>query len=266
MAVVQPRLAATVMLVRDSASGLEVFMVRRSVQSEFMPDVYVFPGGSVSADDQQAEQTPDLCMPFIPNLIGDPEQETALGSGIRAAAIRELFEEANILLAYQDQRLLAISEETNAHFAAYRAAFNARQGSLVAMAQAERLTLATDHLSYFAHWITPEGLPKRYDTFFFLATAPTGQEAIYDQFETSDGTWIQPASALERSADKSFPVAFPTYHQLRDLAHYENVATLMAAAASHPVKTNMPHLRIIDGAPHVYLPDEPENAWNMQGN
>src|SRR5690348_12890859 len=97
---VQPRLASTVMLLRDSESGqsgLQVFMVRRVAQSEFMPDVYVFPGGSVSTDDCTTEESTDLCVP-LPSLAADPERQTALGSGTRAAAIRELFEEANVLL------------------------------------------------------------------------------------------------------------------------------------------------------------------------
>src|ERR1051326_4446882 len=98
---VEPRLAATVMLLRDVEAqgqrGIEVFMVRRVVQSEFMPDLYVFPGGSAAADDRSVEQTTGLCVPVQPSQA-DPEGRTALGSGVRAAAIRELFEEANVLL------------------------------------------------------------------------------------------------------------------------------------------------------------------------
>ncbi|HCJ34888.1 MAG TPA: NUDIX hydrolase, partial [Ktedonobacter sp.] len=91
----QPRLASAVMLLRDMASrqGIEVFMVRRVIQSDFMPDVFVFPGGSVSADDRAAEQAKQVCTPVAP-ARADPEGRTILGSGTRAAAIRELFEEA----------------------------------------------------------------------------------------------------------------------------------------------------------------------------
>src|SRR6266581_7542307 len=106
---VQPRSSSAVMLLRDRASeqGIEVFMVRRVIQSDFMPDVYVFPGGSVSKDDRAAELVDGLCEP-VALSSGDPEGRTRLGSGARAAAIRELFEEAGILLAYHAEKLLAI--------------------------------------------------------------------------------------------------------------------------------------------------------------
>src|SRR6266849_9565536 len=102
---IEPRLASAIMLLRDTASGqgIEVFMVRRVIQSDFMPDVYVFPGGSVSADDRAAELVEDVCTPVAPvtATAADPEGRTVLGSGVRAAAIRELFEEAGVLLAYR---------------------------------------------------------------------------------------------------------------------------------------------------------------------
>src|ERR1700676_5470423 len=98
---VQPRMASAVMLLRDltedqraqDMQGIEVFMVRRVIQSDFMPDVYVFPGGSVSKDDLAAEREDGVCAPVAP-AAADPEERTALGTGVRAAAIRELFEEA----------------------------------------------------------------------------------------------------------------------------------------------------------------------------
>src|SRR5436305_3744454 len=131
-AIVQPRLASAIMLLRDlpSGPGIEVFMVRRVIQSDFMPDVYVFPGGSVSNDDRAAEQAENVCMPVAP-AVADPEGRTILGSGVRAAAIRELFEEAGVLLAYRAGEILAINEEDVSCFDDYRQAFNQRQGSLV---------------------------------------------------------------------------------------------------------------------------------------
>src|SRR6266581_6221036 len=134
---VQPRSSSAVMLLRDRASeqGIEVFMVRRVIQSDFMPDVYVFPGGSVSADDQAAELAEDVCTPVAP-AAADPEGRTVLGSGVRAAAIRELFEEAGVLLAYRTGEMLALNEEDIARFDRYRQAFHQRKGSLIEMAHA----------------------------------------------------------------------------------------------------------------------------------
>ena len=259
----QPRLASTVMLLRDNETGqgIEVFMVRRVVQSEFLPDIYVFPGGSVSADDRLAEETAGICTPVAPTAA-DPEGRTALGSGARAAAIRELFEEANVLLAYQDGTMLAINEETEPRFAGYRRAFNERRGSLIEMAHAERLVLATDRLAYFAHWITPEAMPKRYDTHFFLALAPTEQEAIYDRLETSEGIWIRPAEALDRLSRKEFPTGFPTFHQLRDLTVFSSAQEAIAATTTRYVPTHRPVVKMQDGKPVAYLPDALEEVWH----
>lgn len=261
---VQPRPASTVMLLRDSTQGqgIEVFMVRRVVQSEFMPDVYVFPGGSVTADDRVAEETAGTCALVSPGSA-DPEGRTALGSGVRAAAIREMFEEANVLLAYAQGQMLALDEQSAPRFAGYRQAFNERKGSLVQMCLAEQLMLATDRLAYFAHWITPEIMPKRFDTHFFLAAAPQEQEAVYDKLETSDGVWIQPAEALTRSKAKDFPIAFPTYHQLRDLSALSSVQAVFDSAKTRFVPTYLPAVMTKKDGPYVYLPQDTEHTWKV---
>ena len=259
---VQPRQASAVMLLRDSASGsgIEVFMVRRVIQSDFMPDVYVFPGGSVQKDDLAAELTPEIVAPVDLDNV-DPEGRTALGLGTRAAAIRELFEEAGVLLAYQGNAVLAISDTNMARFAKYRQAFNKRTGSLVEMARTENLRLATEHLQYFAHWITPEGLPKRFDTHFFVTTAPAEQQAAHDQLETSEGLWISPTEALERAERNEFPLVFATLHQLHDLAAFTSVVDVLQASSTAHVKTHMPVLVERDGQFHVHLPEDQGNLW-----
>lgn len=264
---VQPRLASTIMLLRDqhaaaNGPGVEVFMVRRVIQSDFMPDVYVFPGGSVSNSDRDAEQSAGLCQPVSPGQA-DPEGRTALGTGVRAAAIREVFEEAGVLLAYHDQQILAISDAEVARYQRYREAFQQRQGSLVAMTLAERLTLATDQLHYFAHWITPAGMPRRFDTHFFIAIAPAQQEAAYDRLETSAGAWINPAAALAAYERGEFPLVFATIHQLRDLAAFSSVQEALAFTETQHVPVRMPILEQKDGATRVYLPDDAEHTWDV---
>ncbi len=261
---VQPRLASAVMLLRDMASGegLEVFMVRRVIQSDFMPDVYVFPGGSVSADDRATEQAEQVCTPVVSGAV-DPEGHTDLGSGTRAAAIRELFEEAGVLLAYRGEHILAISEEDVARFDAYRHAFNQRKGSLIEMAHAEHLRLATDRLGYFAHWITPEGMPKRFDTHFFITTAPAEQQAAHDHLETSEGIWIAPTEALVRFERNEFPLVFATIHQLRELAAFRSVKEALESTAGEHVATRLPILEQGAEGTRVYLPGDDENKWDV---
>ena len=259
---VQPRPSAAVMVLRESAAGPEVFMVRRVIQSDFMPDVYVFPGGSVQPDDLAAEHMPGVCREIMSNA-SDPSGRTVLGVGVRAAAIRELFEEAGVLLAYRGEQVLAINEENATRFEAYRRAFHERKGSLVELARTEDLVLATDRLNYFAHWITPEGLPKRFDTHFFVATAPAEQEAAYDHLETSEGLWIAPAEALARAQRDEFPIVFATIHQLRDLAAFRSVAEALQVSASTPVRTNAPVLVERAGEYHVHLPGDETHQWSV---
>ena len=273
--VIQPRMSSAIMLLRPaplahrqdlpSGQGIEVFMVRRVIQSDFMPDVYVFPGGSVSADDKAAELAEDVCTPVAP-AAADPEGRTVLGTGVRAAAIRELFEEAGVLLAYRTGEMLAINEEDVPRFAAYRQAFHQRRGSLVELAQAEKLRLATDHLGYFAHWITPEGMPKRFDTHFFITTAPAEQEAAHDRLETSEGVWITPAGALERSEQGTFPLVFATIRQLRDLATFGSVKEALESTTTRHVVTHMPLLVRENGVTRVYLPEDAGNPWDVPGH
>jgi 8-oxo-dGTP pyrophosphatase MutT (NUDIX family) len=237
-------------------------MVRRVIQSDFMPNVYVFPGGSVSKDDYTTEMVEGVCAPITASS-GDPEGLTALGQGVRAAAIRELFEEAGVLLAYRDGEILPIPEEQVAHFDSYRRAFQQRQGSLVEMARAERLVLATDRLGYIAHWITPEGMPKRFDTHFFVTTAPAEQQAAHDRLETSEGIWIAPADALARFERDEFPLVFATIHQLRELATFGSVQAALDYCAIHRVPAHMPVLVQEDGKARVFLQEDEGNTWEV---
>jgi 8-oxo-dGTP pyrophosphatase MutT (NUDIX family) len=248
MAIVQPRPAAAVALLRDRADGVgfEVFMVRRHVRSEFVPDVFVFPGGSVDAGDREVEELAGRCMP------GEFSADTALGTGVRAAAIRELFEEAGVLLAYRaDGRQLSMEA-----LALHRVNLQRRVISLARLVEAENLILATDRLTYFAHWITPEPLPKRFDTFFFLAHLPGSQQATYDQLETTAGIWITPRLALERYGRNEFPLVFATINQLRQLQGYGevSVAKAMDIARCTEVSTIMPRIVVRGDERIIVLP------------
>jgi len=146
--VVPARPAAAVVLARPSGDQFEVFMVRRHIRSEFVPDAFVFPGGSVKEVDVATETTPNLCAPVIGS------GPTDLGSGFRAAALRECFEEAGVLLA------AGTSPLEKERLAAYRDDLNQRRLSLLRIAEKEGLTLATDELLHWAHWITPVPIPR----------------------------------------------------------------------------------------------------------
>lgn len=222
-------------------------MVRRHIQSDFAPDVYVFPGGSVNLGDRQAEETPGLCA---------PADGAALGGGFRVAALRECFEEAGVLLAWRGASALTIGERDMARFADYRAAFQNRALTMAALAREEGLTLATDALTSWAHWITPEAFPKRFDTHFFLAEMPATQEAAHDHLETTDGIWIAPEEASAGHERGEFPLVFAQIHQLRELHGLRNFEEARARFASQHPRTIMPRVVERDGRQVILLPDE----------
>ena len=252
---VTPRLSAAVMLLRSHAEdgGLEVFMVRRHAKSSFVPDVFVFPGGSVTDADRKAEVTAGVCVP-----IDALTPETSLGVGVRVAAIRELFEEAGVLLAVQDGIMIAVHGKQAKRLAKWRTQLQQDEVPIAEVAAAEDIVLATDGLTHFAHWITPETSPKRFDTHFFLAEHPAGQEAIFDARETTEGMWVRPATALANFAADAFPLVFATIHQLRDLAAFATPAEALAAWRGHSPTTIMPRVVQHDDQMIILLPGEAE--------
>src|SRR5215207_9216932 len=185
--------AATVTLVRDTDAGVEVLMLQRNFQSGFMPGMFLFPGGGLDPGDQSAAvhaRCADL---------DDERASAALGvesGGLAywAAAIREAFEEAGVLLAYDEDGALVNPGEAphSARYDEYRRKLNAGEDILPQMLERERLRLAVDRLTYFSHWITPVTAPRRYDTRFFVAVAPEGQEALPDKVEAIHHVWVNP--------------------------------------------------------------------------
>lgn len=251
---VQPRPASAVVLAREAAGGgVEVFMVRRHVRSEFVPDAFVFPGGSVAQGDIEAERAPSLCSSV-------EEGPTALGTGFRVAALRECFEEAGVLLAWCGEASLAIAPEGVERFAGYRNGLYGKTETMEGIARREGLTLATGELLHWAHWITPEASPKRFDTHFFLAPMPAGQQAAHDRLETTAGVWITPEDALARSSEGTFPIVFATIHQLRELTGLASVAEAQRRFAGAAVHTIMPRMFQRDGKLVILMPGE-EEEW-----
>jgi 8-oxo-dGTP pyrophosphatase MutT (NUDIX family) len=249
-----------VVLARDraGAGGIEVLMVRRQVKSDFAPDVYVFPGGSVQPGDRAAELAPGLCGAGA----GATDGPTALGSGLRVAALRELFEEAGVLLAARADgpadAPLAMEPDGVARLASLRDELIAARMTFAALAAAEGLRLATDTLLHWAHWITPERFPKRFDTHFFLAAAPPGQVAAHDNLEVTESVWVEPEDALARYERGAFPLVFATVHQLRDLRGLAGVAAARARFAGREPETIMPlAFPAEDGGFLVKLPNDP---------
>jgi 8-oxo-dGTP pyrophosphatase MutT (NUDIX family) len=243
------------MLVRDAAnpesgsSALEVLMVRRNLQSDFVGGAYVFPGGAVDPLDGGPEAE------VLSQGRGDVEASILLGieSGGLAywvAALRETFEEAGLLLATRPggPPLLAGDEEEEARFVAERALVNKGRRRFLDLCRDENLQLLVGDVHYFAHWITPRGAPRRYDTRFFVAAAPPGQQAAHDAGETIADTWISPRRALEGHRKGVFELIFPTIRNLQAISRFATSAELLEAAekASRSVPTIEPRV-IADG-------------------
>lgn len=219
------RPAATLILARDGSAGLEVFMVRRSPQADFVGGNFVFPGGALDDADTEAGE-----------LCDGPDDAAASrllglargGLAYFVCAIRESFEEAGLLLARETGGELLAVEPPDA----LRQQLNAGSIGFARLCRARGLRLAADRLAYFSHWLTPPGRTRRFDTRFFVAVAPPAQTPAHDNCETVDHAWIAPADALARHRRGEFPIVFATLKTLEALACFRDTAALMAHARS----------------------------------
>lgn len=235
----KPRQAATLLLLRDGADGLEVLMTSRHEAAGFAAGALVFPGGKVEPTDRALA----ACC-----AGGATLGEAALV--LRIAAIRETFEECGILLARAGGALLS---------AGALAALLHRHGRSAAgfagLAAAAGLELATDHLVPFAHWITPVDQPKRFDTHFFLAPAVPGQIAVHDGREAVDTVWTTPQAALAGADAGRIKLVFATRMNLVKLARSDTVAGAFAASRTAPIVTVMPVIEKTDGGRFIHIPE-----------
>jgi 8-oxo-dGTP pyrophosphatase MutT (NUDIX family) len=227
--------AATVMLVRDGDHGLEVLMVRRHLRAAFVAGAYVFPGGAVDDADRHTD------LEAVCEGRSDGEASAVLGldapSGGLAywvAAVRECFEEAGVLLAYDRAgRIVDFRDpEVEARFVAHRRAVDRGQRRLVDVCAEEGLRLAVDGMHYFSHWITPVGAPRRFDTRFFVSLAPEGQVPLHDARETIAQVWVRPADALAHHRAGHWELILPTQRSLEALARFDDAALLLATVAN----------------------------------
>jgi 8-oxo-dGTP pyrophosphatase MutT (NUDIX family) len=255
---------ATVMLVRDAepsaGGGVEVFMMRRGLGGDF-GGAHTFPGGKVDLGDRHAELEPwceGRTDRECSELLGlDPPVG---GLAFWVAAVRECFEEAGVLLAYDTRgAVLDLSDpEVEARFAAHRRAVDAGGRTLVEVCAEEHLRIAADAIHYFSHWITPEGRARRYDTRFFVARAPEAQVPLHDDREMIAQVWIRPDEALERHAAGDLDLILPTIRNLEAISRFADAESLMAAAAAiEAVPAILP--RVVDdgGGTRIVLPGDP---------
>jgi len=229
---VEPKLAATILLLRDSAAQLEVFMVERHHQIDFATGALVFPGGKAEEADSGASMRAHC------DGVDHLDDE---GVTVRVTAIRETFEESGVLLARPqgaselvDARRLAELESR------HRAALQEDRIDLQSVVESEGLTLACDQLVPFAHWITPDMLPKRFDTHFFLAIAPGDQLALHDGSESVDSVWTTPADALSAEKEGRRTIVFATLANIQKLGRASSMAQAIESAQNSSITTVLP--------------------------
>jgi recombination protein RecT len=230
--------AATVLLLRDGAQGLEVLMTRRSMKASFAPGAYVFPGGGIDALDAQSHAA------AARRATQSDEQLTQA-----IAAIRESFEELGVLLARHLDGRWADADDI--------AALD-RHAPFAAQCQARGLQLAADGVFTLARWITDRDLPKRFDVPFLVARMPEGQTPVADEAEQFEPQWVRPQEALERHAAGGFFMIFPTIRTLQRLAQFKRVDDVLAACAvsEAPLWTSCPRAGLLAGKEARYMEDE----------
>lgn len=238
--------AATMMLLRDGADGLEVFMVVRHQQIDFASGALVFPGGKADP----ADFDPAL----EPYLDGAAAKEDM--RAIQVSAIREAFEECGILLARESDGTGLISAARLAELADYRDRLHAGELTILEFVDREDLRLACDQLTHFAHWVTPEAMPKRFDTHFFLAPAPTDHLALHDGHESVDSTWIRPDEALADAKAGKRTVIFPTLRNIEKLGHFATVQAAVDATDGTTPVTVLPWTEKRDDGTYLCIPVE----------
>jgi len=218
------RPAATIIIVRPAAPQYEILMLKRTQSAVFAGGMYVFPGGKIDSSDYDSRLQKYLS-PLAPE---QRLQQQALGDDWQAcwvAGIRESFEEAGILLAYNKRG--AMVDTFNTDLLSARDRIHQGQIDMLTFCERHELTLALDQVHYFNRWVTPPGRPRRFDTRFFIAQAPAKQDHQHDGGETTDSLWISPQQALSDNKQDRFGMMRVTIKQLETLNAYPSVEALL---------------------------------------
>ena len=243
---VPARPAATVVILRDAADGIEVFMVERHREIDFASGALVFPGGKVDAQDADPAWG-ELAAP----APAAPDRSLFVAAG------RETFEEAGLVLARRrGSEEIIDAAAADRLVEAQRVRLLKGETTFVDIVRGEDLVLAADLMVPFAHWITPERVPKRFDTHFFLVAAPIAQLGSHDGGESVEGLWITPQQALSDAEAGARTLVFATRMNLTRLTRYRTVAEAVAATRSKPVVTVMPKVKRTSEGRWLQIPAE----------
>ncbi len=251
------RPAATLLVVRDAAVGIEVLLLRRAESGDHNSGAWVFPGGVVDRGDAQAHA---VCEGLDDAQASRRLGLAAGGLDFYVAAVRECFEECGLLFAYQaGDELVHIGEQAWQALSTWRGPLHRGERTLVDLCRDNHLRLALDRLVYLSHWVTPLARAKRFDTRFFVAEAPAGQVAAHDANELVEQRWMRPADALAQV--EQLKLMTPTIKTLEAVARFDRVAALLEWAGSErPVDMILPRVGTGSQGLRPVTPDEPAYA------
>jgi 8-oxo-dGTP pyrophosphatase MutT (NUDIX family) len=255
--VANPRPAATVVVLRDSSEGPEVFMVRRHADTAFMGGAHVFPGGRVDKADRDGD---DGWCDGIAHAAGQlPDLPPSDAVAYHVAAARELFEEAGVLLARHagGEFVSLAGAQDHARFKQDRTTVHGQATTLRAVIERERLRLALDTLVLFAHWVTPPIDTRQFDTRFFMTRVPPHQTPAHDDTETTHSIWMTPADAIEQSENGAIVLPPPTWSTIRELEPFASVDDALAWARRRRVVSRQPLMLEQDGVRMLLAPGDP---------
>ena len=266
-----PQKATTIILLREGISGeFEVYLLKRHEKSSFMGGNYVYPGGRIDKEDHNLQICPysrGISPEQARHLLGgesSPEESLACWT----AGIRELFEEAGILFAYNQhgEPFFFKTAEEKERFFNYRDLLNRGETTLCRLAQEEGLLIALDQFHYYAHWITPEARPQRFDTYFFAARHPAGQEPVHDQKETTAGIWITPRDALRENGVGEVILSPPTLKTLEDLSRFKTIDEVFDSLEGKQIRPILPFLTRVSDETVIVFPWDPEYERFTRGD
>lgn len=217
-----PRAAASVVLLRDGAEGLEVFLLRRHDASDVLGGMYVFPGGKLDREDSEPATLEHMDMPVaaLHESLGEPDLDPATAAGFFIAACRETFEEAGVLFA----------RGADAAKAREAAALLKDGVSFAEVLKRLRLVLSASRVTPWARWVTPRTpslMNKRFDVRFFAAVVPRDQVAAHDNYEATESVWLTPRAALTQYWEGRIGMAPPQVMSLVELARHETAAQVV---------------------------------------
>ncbi|HEY0402668.1 MAG TPA: NUDIX hydrolase [Blastococcus sp.] len=249
----EPRQAATVLLLRNGVPGLEVYLLRRTKGMPFAGGMTAYPGGGVDPRDGDTEIA--WVGPSPAEWAGAFGCDERTARELVCAAVREMFEEAGVLLAGDSQTGAVVPDVSGDDWEEQRQALLARDLSLAELLAGRGLALRSDLLRPFAHWITPPAETRRYDTKFFAAALPVGQEARHVSGEADEASWLTPSAALAELSAGGRPMLPPTTHTLGQLEPFPDVAAALAGSPPEPLQPISPTFEKTPDGTWAVLPD-----------